>query len=220
MNENQPPTAPPAQQPPRGWHSRGYLRHFDAGQEFTQFVTFRLADSVPTQVIVKWRDELLSRPEAEREAELHRLIEAFLDTGYGACHLRDERIAALVEGVLFFFDGKRYSLHAWVVMPNHVHALFTPLNDWSLSDIVASWKSFTAKAANKLLGRVGRFWQEDYIDRYVRNEHHFQRVVEYVELNPVKAGLCESPRDWPFGSARWKCSGGAGGTPALHGEQQ
>ena len=151
---------------------------------------------------------------------MHRLIESFLDTGHGACHLRDPRIAALVEGALLFFDGKRYCVHAWVVMPNHIHAVFTPAVGWGLSDIVGSWKSFTAKEANKLLGRAGQLWQEDYFDRYVRNEHHYSRVVEYVELNPVKAKLCETPGEWCFGSARRRCEGEAGGTPALHGEKQ
>jgi REP element-mobilizing transposase RayT len=203
---------------PRGWHSRGYIPHFDAGASFTQFVTFRLADSVPHGVVERWQVELLARPEAEREAELHRLIEAILDEGRGECHLRDPRIGSLVEGALLFFDGARYRLHAWVVMPNHVHALFTPDEGWSLSEVVASWKSYTAKAANKLLGRSGRFWQEDYFDRYVRNEHHYARVVEYVECNPVKAGLCTEAGDWPFGSARLRSVARAAETAALHGE--
>lgn len=211
-----PPPRPAAG--PRGWHSRGYLPHFDAGGEFTQFVTFRLADSVPGPVIAEWQDELLCRPDAEREEELHRLIETFLDTGHGACHLRDPRVAGLIEGGLLFFDAARYALHAWVVMPNHVHALFTPARGWGLSDIVASWKSFTSKEANKLLGRAGRFWQEDYFDRYVRNEHHFVRVVEYIEPNPVKAGLCAGAGDWPYGSARRGRVGEAAVTAALHRE--
>jgi REP element-mobilizing transposase RayT len=202
---------------PRGWHSRGYLPHFDAGNEFTQFVTFRLGDALPAHLHAGWQKELLCRPEAEREAELHRLIEEFLDTGYGACHLRDPRVGSLVEGAILFFDGERYRLHAWVVMPNHVHALFTPVKGWSLSDILGSWKSFTSKEANKLLGRAGQFWQEDYFDRYVRNEHHFYRVVEYIELNPVKAGLCGEASLWPFGSARRRLAH-AGETPALHGK--
>lgn len=151
---------------------------------------------------------------------MHRLLEAFLDTGCGECHLRDPRVATLVEGALLFFDGARYALHAWVVMPNHVHVLFTPANGWSLSDVVGSWKSFTSKEANKFLGRAGRFWQPDYFDRYVRNEQHFLRVVEYIEFNPVKAGLCEWPTDWSLGSARLACDAQAAGTAALHGDNR
>ncbi|MBA4065383.1 MAG: transposase [Isosphaera sp.] len=205
----------PAPRPPRGWHDRGYLPHFDAGREFTQFVTFRLADSVPRRVIDRWLEELGNRPEAEREAELYRLVEAYLDTGWGACHLRDPRVGDLVEGALLFFDTARYDLHAWVVMPNHVHVLFTPAPGRSLSDILGSWKSFTAKEANKVLGRTGRFWQEDYFDRYIRTERHFLDAAEYTEANPVAAGLCRTPADWEFGSARRRGVGGAAETAAV-----
>ncbi|MBX9578808.1 MAG: transposase [Gemmataceae bacterium] len=201
---------------PRGWHDRGYLPHFDAGREYTQFVTFRLADAVPESVVAGWQDELRDRLAPDREAALHRLIEAHLDAGHGACRLRELAVGRMVEDAVLHFDRDRYDLHAWVVMPNHVHALFTPAPGRSLSDIVGSWKSFTSKEANKLLGRGGRFWQEDYFDRYVRNEHHFDRVVGYIEANPVKAGLCPAAEDWPLGSARRRI--GAAGTAALHGE--
>lgn len=129
------------------------------------------------------------------------------------------RIAELVEGAILFFAGTRYVLHAWVVMPNHVHILFNPPDGWSLSDIVASRKSLTSKQANKVLGRTGHFWQEDYFDRFVRNEHHFDRVVEYIERNPVKAGLCHEAADWPFGSARLGREAKAAETAALHREK-
>jgi REP element-mobilizing transposase RayT len=204
---------------PRGWHSRGYLPHFDAGAELPQFVTFRLADALPASIVSTWQDELLNRPENEREAQLHRLIEAFLDGGFGACHLREPLIAELVESAILHFDGTRYTLHAWVVMPNHIHALFTPRSIWSVSKIISSWKSFTAKEANKLIGRTGQFWQEDYFDRYIRIEHHFERVIEYIDLNPVKAGLCSKSNLWPHGSARFKLEAvNAAGTAALHGQ--
>jgi REP element-mobilizing transposase RayT len=109
-----------------------------------------------------------------------------------------------VENALLFFDGERYRMHAWVVMPNHVHALFTPLNGLGLAEILRSWKSFTSKEANKLLGQTGHFWQCEYFDRFIRDAEHFDNVVRYIESNPVKAGLCHSPDDWPFGSARLK----------------
>jgi REP element-mobilizing transposase RayT len=133
---------------------------------------------------------------------LYRLVETLADAGHGACHLREPLVASLVERSLLCFEGVRYGLRAWVVMPNHVHALLTPKADESLSRILWSWKSFTAKEANKLLGRAGQFWQEDYFDRYIRDEGHFNGVVRYIEANPVKAGLCGAPEEWPFGSAR------------------
>ena len=87
-------------------------------------------------------------------------------------------------------------------MPNHVHVLFTPLHDKSLSAILHSWKSFTAKQANRILGTTGAFWQEEYFDRLIRDEGHFLATIGYIDENPVKAGLCKGPQDWPFGSAR------------------
>ena len=79
MNPNGPHN--PSHRNPRGWHSRGYLPHCDAGNELTQSVTIRLANSVPSHVVAAWQEELKNRPETERQLELHRLIEAFLDTG-------------------------------------------------------------------------------------------------------------------------------------------
>jgi REP element-mobilizing transposase RayT len=203
---------------PRGWHARGYLPHYDGGEELPQSVTFRLADSVPEHLLIRWENELRGRPETTRELELYRLIETFLDTGYGACHLGKPDVAQLVEDALLHFDGPRYLMHAWVVMPNHVHALFTPTRGWSLSDISQSWKSFTSKEANKLLGRTGRFWQGDYFDRYIRDGGHFNDVLDYIERNPVKAGLSETPEEWTFGSARFRSTDvevEAGQRPAL-----
>jgi REP element-mobilizing transposase RayT len=116
--------------------------------------------------------------------------------------MNDDRIAAVVQNALLYFDGVRYKLPAWVVMPNHVHALIVPKAEFALEDIVHSWKSFTSNEANKLLNRSGRFWQEDYYDRFIRNAQHYLDAIEYIEKNPVKAGLCRRPEDWPFSSAR------------------
>jgi REP element-mobilizing transposase RayT len=95
-------------------------------------------------------------------------------------------------------------MYAWVVMPNHVRAVFTPAEGWSLSSILHSWKSFTAGQGNRMLGRRGQFWQEDYFDRYIRDERQFAATVQYIEENPVKAGLCLWKEEWPFGSARFR----------------
>jgi REP element-mobilizing transposase RayT len=93
-----------------------------------------------------------------------------------------------------FWDSQRYELGDWVVMPNHVHVLFRPLGEHRLPDILQSWKSFTAKAINKALGRTGSVWQEDYWDRLIRNERHLHAVQRYIAGNPAKAGLRE--REW------------------------
>lgn len=192
------------QRTPRGWHSRGYLPHFDGGEGLPQSVTFRLADSVPAAVVEQWLAELKAKPQTERELELRKRIEKYLDAGYGACHLSDSRIGTLVDEAIRFFDAERYRLHAWVVMPNHVHVLFTPTAGWELSAILSSWKSFTAKEANTVLRRTGQFWMEEYFDRYIRDGRHYTNATDYIENNPVKARLCGVPEDWPFCSARYR----------------
>jgi len=185
---------------PRGWHSRGYLPHFDA-EDTIQFITFRLHDSVPARVIEQWKQELNWREglaaDSKEAVALRKKIEEYADRGKGACYLRDERIAELVQNALKYFDGERYRLIAWCVMPNHVHVLIETMN-CSLSSIIHSWKSFTAHKANEILGRRGRFWMPDYFDRFIRNERHFAATVEYIRQNPVKAGLVDAPEKWPW----------------------
>ena len=183
-----------------GWRSRGYLPHFEGG-EIAQAITFRLHDSLPRPVLARWRQELLRRQPAEVEEVLRRRIEVYLDRGYGCAQLRDARAAALVMNALLHFDGMRYRLSAWVVMPNHVHLLATPCAGHTLARIMHSLKSYTSQEVNKLFGRAGKLWMEDYFDRYVRDARHFTQAVTYIEHNPVKAGLCKAPHEWPFSSA-------------------
>jgi REP element-mobilizing transposase RayT len=87
-------------------------------------------------------------------------------------------------------------------MPNHVHVLITPQASHTLSSILQSWKSFTAKKANAVLGRSGSFWAPEYYDRAIRDEAHYANAVAYFEMNPVNAGLCNEPEQWRFSSAR------------------
>lgn len=189
-----------ASRPQKEWHSRGYLPHREGG-EIPQSITFRLYDSLPQTLLDEWRKELAQLTETERQTERRKRIDSALDAGYGECWLREPRIGKLVEDALLHFDGQRYQLHAWSVMPNHVHVLATPLHGYSLSSILHSWKSFTAKEANRLLERSGAFWLEEYFDRAIRDDNHFNKVIEYIENNPVKAGLCQRASDWLYGSA-------------------
>ena len=138
------------------------------------------------------------------EVERRRRIEDHLDKGVGMAWMKDHRIARLVQNALLYFDGVHYRLPAWVVMPNHVHVLVIPKSGFSLAEIVHSWKSFISNEANKLLGRRGRFWQEEYFDRYVRNAHHYANAINYIENNPVKACLCSHRAEWEFSSARMR----------------
>jgi putative DNA methylase len=190
--------------PHPGWHSRGYHPHFDL-PGLVQSVNFRLHDSVPESLLAQWRDELRIPPGAAaddpRMQELRRRLDRYEDAGHGACHLRLPEIADLVQQALLHFDGERYRVLEWCIMPNHVHVVLEIGEGHSLQDIVHSWKSYTAKEANRLLGRTGAFWMADYYDRFVRDERHLASVRTYVRENPVKAGLCRHPEDWPWSSA-------------------
>ncbi len=172
-----------------------------AREEIAQFVTFRLADSLPAEQLDVLREGFAARLDDRADSERRRRIEGFLDAGSGACQLSDIRIASLVQGALRHFDGERYELHAWVIMPNHVHVLITARQGAGLSDIIASWKSYTARRANQLLGASGPFRQTDYFDRGIRNERQFYAVWSYIESNPPRAGLCGQDSEWVWSSA-------------------
>ena len=182
-----------------GWYSRGYLPHFDDPDRI-QFITFRLYDSMPREVLEYYR-ELLEQGRITEHERLKKM-EAYLDTGHGACWLKEPRIGRLVENALLHGDGERYLLISWCVMPNHVHVLIEPLGGRKLREILHTWKSYTAQIANLWLGRKGAFWQREFRDRYIRNIKHFNGVKAYIEQNPVEAGLVERAVDWPFSSAR------------------
>jgi REP element-mobilizing transposase RayT len=156
-----------------------------------------LADSFPESLCAEWEHVLKIENDQQRRVEL----EAYLDRGRGECHLRRQEIAQLVEEAVRFFHGERYDLRAWVVMPNHVHALFK-VEATPMAEILQSWKKHTAQKANRLLGRRGAFWQADYWDTFMRNNEHELETRNYIENNPAKAGLVLGPKAWPWSSAR------------------
>ncbi len=174
----------------------------------TYAVVFRLADSVPEEVSEKWRfqrQDIVKRAEQQKrplthneQIELQRLysekIESFLDAGHGECLLKDAVVAEIMDNALKHFDGERYELIAWVIMPNHVHVIFRPRPGHKLSEIVHSWKSFTSKEINRLLARQGSVWMDEYYDHLIRDEKDFRNQVNYVLTNPEKAGL----QNWPW----------------------
>jgi REP element-mobilizing transposase RayT len=184
-----------------GWHSRGYLPHLDVAG-LTQSVTFRLADSLPAAQAVIWSELARLASDAQRRAP----AEAWLDRGHGSCALRDPVLAALVEDALLCFDGQRCRVLAWVVMPNHVHVLVEVFQGWPLRSLMKSWKSYTARAINSRLGHRGAVWQADYFDRFIRDDAHLRSEIDYIEENPVKAGLVVRAADWPWSSASRKRS--------------
>jgi len=190
-------------QPTPGWHGRGYLPHFDGG-ELAQFITFRLHDSLPREVLIRWKEELKLQPSSEAQSLMRKRVEVYLDQGHGKCYLRDHSVATMIQHALLFHDQVKYRLSAWVIMPNHVHLLCTPLAGYLLADIMHSIKSFTSTEANKILNQKGRFWQKEYFDRYIRNGRQFARTVLYIENNPVRANLCDKAEDWAFSSAAFR----------------
>lgn len=192
------------------------IRHGDnlphwACERAVYHVAFRLADSMPDTIREAWireRDSIvataaqlgraLSGNEEKRLQYLYsEKIEKYLDTGHGECLLANPAIAGLTANALNYFDGARYDLHAWSVMPNHVHIIVAPREGWRLDRIVHSWKSYTANEANKALGRSGPFWQHEPYDHIIRSEKEHAFQVNYVWENPDKAKL----KNWPW---RWR----------------
>ena len=198
-----------------GLHFRGKLPHLKK-EGAVYFITFRLADSLPAHEVARLKHERKVILEQARTVkspltwhEAQQLlawycdkVETLLDAGHGACWLSKPEIADLVADALKHFDGQRYELRAWVVMPNHVHVIVWPMPGHTLSDILHSWKSFTSSKANKILHRTGEeFWQTESFDHWIRDDEEHARLVAYVENNPVKARFCKGPEDWKWSSA-------------------
>ncbi len=190
-----------------GMYDRGKLPHRDFAGSI-QAVTFRLADSIPKAVIEKWRRELKISLESDQDeirnqahAELRRRIARHEDLGHGTCALRDPELAGIVQEALRASHPEACHLFAWCIMPNHVHVLFRLRESLSMGRLIGGWKGSTSRAINQRRGRSGPLWQREYFDRAIRDQDHFWRSVRYIHRNPVKAGLCKEPVDWPFSSA-------------------
>ena len=165
------------------------LPHWQQG-EVIQFVTFRLADSMPRTKLRRWKEELVvwkvQHPEPwseEIEREYHRKftwrLEAWLDEGYGSCIFNDPKIREILEQTLMDDQGTKANHHAWVIMPNHVHLLFTPLAP--LEKLMQSWKGISARRIG-----LGSIWQRNYRDTLIRDAAHFANAVRYIQRNPAK----------------------------------
>ncbi len=146
-------------------------------------------------------------------SSLHKSPEEVASTGEpqitsGSCVLRRPEIADLVQNALLHFNNRRYILSAWCVMPNHAHVVITPLRGNLLADILHSWKSFTASQINKVLHRRGPLWERESFDHLIRTVGDWEKYSVYTENNPVIAGFCVQPEEWPFSSC------GAGFPPA------
>jgi len=131
-----------------------------------------------------WYDELLAK-----SAEVPKFL-----------HRKD--ITEVIASSFQHFDGIRYRLLAYCIMPNHVHVLIIPLrdsegNDFQVARITYGWKRYTANQINKLIGRKGSLWQKESYDHLVRNEKELMNILNYIIQNPVKAGLVSSWQNWP-----------------------
>ena len=168
----------------------------------TFFVTFRLNDSVPVHVLNSWREEkqrwLEIHPKpwpADTEMEYQRVfsgtMDRYLDQGFGSCRLARPDHSATTASAIHYFDGSRYVMHAFVIMPNHVHVLLSLMDDHRIAEVVGSWKRFTATVINKTEGTLGAVWMEDHFDRLIRDWDHFINVCRYIDRNPGKAKLPE-----------------------------
>lgn len=165
------------------------LPHWQQG-EAMQFVTFRLADSLPLSKRRQWKEELaawkIHHPEPwtpEIQREYHQRftwkLEAWLDQGFGSCLLKNPQNRHFLEQTLMFDQGKRVIHHTWIIMPNHVHLLFTPLAP--LDKLMQSWKGISARRIGS-----GSIWQRNYRDTLIRDAIHFANAVRYIRRNPAK----------------------------------
>jgi REP element-mobilizing transposase RayT len=205
---------------------RRRLPHWDV-PDAAYFLTTCLAGSIPAVGLLdieRYRAELEHRPrpvdlsEADWRYQIDKLTfarrDSWLDDRPAARHLEDPELARSIVEALYFFAGQRYDLLAFVVMPSHIHWVFQPLAAWvdtlgtletcpttPRQRIVHSVNRHTAAACNRLRGASGAFWQRESYDHWVRDVEELERIIRYVEANPVKAGLVQALEDWPFSSA-------------------
>ncbi|MGA2241926.1 MAG: hypothetical protein ABSH11_07785 [Verrucomicrobiota bacterium] len=203
-----------------GWHERGFLPHCDF-PGLVQFVTFRLADSMPVSRRGEW--EHLLKIEDDREKRTR--LEEYLDRGVGECHLRDPRIAKIAEDAMLHFHNQHYELLAWCMMPNHVHVL---VHVWQVPSwkVIQNWKIHVVTEMRRLhlwerrappwrkdrsnsnpprrCSALQSFWQREYWDTFMRDGDQERTAIRYIENNPIKAKLSRLPDEWPFSSARFR----------------
>ncbi|MBC8126180.1 MAG: transposase [Gloeobacteraceae cyanobacterium ES-bin-144] len=165
------------------------LPHWQQG-DVIQFVTFRLADSMPQTKLRIWKEELEvwnqhnPKPWSEKQTQQYHTrftckLEHWLDECSGSCVLNDPANRLILEKILMNDHGTRATHHAWAIMPNHVHLLFTPLAP--LDKLMQSWKGISSRKIG-----LGSIWQENYRDTLIRDAQHFANTIRYIRRNPVK----------------------------------
>jgi REP element-mobilizing transposase RayT len=186
--------------------TRRHLPHW-IPEETAVFVTWRLAGSLPPDQGWDRPSPFVACHASPKRSSILPLLpkdERFDGERSGPLWLQDSRIASVVVNALLFGETVRrfYELHAWVVMPNHVHAIFEPRT--AMPTIMRWLKGRTSRVANRILKRTGTpFWQDEVFDHWVRSGEELQDLIEYVENNPVKAGLVKAKEQWCWSSAGW-----------------
>jgi len=192
--------------------TQGQLPHWQQKGR-THFITWRTADSIPVTLWRQWQAErdawlhqhgvtlaTLDMLPADQRRDYHerfsRRWQEHLDECHGECPLRRDDLRAHVESALRHFDGQRYDLGDFVLMPNHVHVLVTLHEGEDVLKTCFSWKRFSAGSIQRLFGRRGEFWQPESFDHIVRHEASLRRIQSYIEENPVKARLSPGEYTW------------------------
>jgi type I restriction enzyme R subunit len=198
--------------PKTGWlRSEHYRPHWSQAGAVV-FVTFRTHDSIPRDVMDRWAREkqewlrqrghlqsgekwsdvvrnLSEKDRADFQKTFDRCREAFLDSCHGRCLLRRPEFAQIVADSLLHFDGQRYRMGDFIVMPNHVHLLAVFANAEVMKQHCDSWLHFTAVQINRALNERGKFWQQEPFDHLVRNPTQYDYLRQYITDNPIKANL-------------------------------
>ena len=183
---------------------RNHLPHWEV-ENGTYFVTLRLHKTLPRDIEQRLR--LLRHEYASDQQgpilqqKIFTDMEHWLDNLSDRRHLAEPAVAqTVVDSIRHRQQANTWDMHEFVVMPNHVHMLFNIVNG-SLKPAMTSFKRWTARQANALLNPNQRhFWQEDWFDHWVRSHEEYLGLVDYIRLNPVKAGLVKKYQDWPYGS--------------------
>jgi type I restriction enzyme R subunit len=175
------------------------------------FITFRTHDSIPGEVVERWDREkqqwlrqrgwdagkhwsvifreLSDTDKAEFQKKFNRCREAFLDSCHGRCLLKRTELSKIVADALLHFDGQRYRMGDFVVMPNHVHLLAVFANAEAMKEQCDSWLHYTAFRINQVIDDKGKFWQQEPFDHLVRSPEQYEYLRGYIADNPYKAGL-------------------------------
>ena len=180
------------------------------------FITFRLAGTLPKEAVLALKEKqkqfnlmriksgLTSKQKSNFEAKIFETYDHLLDSETtGPTWLANKDVARIVQGSLHYFDQDCYELYAYAIMSNHVHLAFRHLEenhnvDFPVTHIMKRIKSYTAKEANKILGRKGKFWQAESYDRVIRDDKELENKIRYTLSNPVKAGLVSDWNKWPY----------------------